>query len=132
MAGAQSCRRGVRQLRRFGIATVAATSSARRRVVVAVAAQQNTARARAGRRACQLRPGVQLVLFVRERDHREDPEGRQGTGRAGGRRGGQTLRVQSAFVAVGRRKQNESEVSESNSSSSSSSLSSVVVCPFDK
>jgi len=74
-------------------------------------AQQSAPRARAGPRTRKLRPGVQPVLPVRERDDGEDPEGRQDARRAGGRGIRQTLRVQLAHAPAGRRGPHESQVS---------------------
>lgn len=88
---------------RHGLAFAARASGCARAVVQA---QQDPAGARAGTRAHQLRPGVQPVLPVRQRVHREDPEGRQSAGRAGGRGGRQTVFVQPALAAAGRVAQN--------------------------
>jgi len=74
-------------------------------------AQQSSPRARAGPCTRQLRPGVQPVLPVRQRDDGEDPEGRQGARRAGGRGSRQTVRVQLAHAPAGRRGPHESQVS---------------------
>jgi len=50
-------------------------------------------------------------LPVRERDYGEDPKGRQGSRRDGGRGSRQTVRVQLAHASAGRHGQHESEVS---------------------
>jgi len=108
---AESCRHRVqpraspqlRRQRRLGPGAGGATLCTR--------AQQSASRARAGPRARQLRPGVQPVLPVRERDDGEDPEGRQGARRAGGRGSRTSVRVQLAHAPAGRRGQHESQVS---------------------
>lgn len=98
-------RRRARQ-QRLGLAVAAPAARAAGGHRAAVPAQQNTPGARAGTRGHQLRPRVQSVLSVRQRVHREDPEGRQSAGRAGGRGGSETVFVQLALAAARRIAQN--------------------------